>query len=147
MSKIAIINGPNLNLLGIRNPKIYGNLSLEDILKHLKKTFKQHEIQSFQSNHEGVIIDTLHEAKKWAHGIMINAGAYTHTSYAIRDAIETIEMPCVEIHLSNIYARESFRQLSVLAPVCIGQISGFSANSYELGLRALEMHLQLKKPS
>lgn len=142
MLKISIINGPNLNLLGSREPEIYGHDTLASIEDHLRKCFK-HELQFFQSNHEGTIVDAIHEARLWADGIIINAGAFTHTSIAIRDAIAAIKVPCVEVHLSNIYARESFRHTSLLASVCVGQISGFGAFSYELGATALIHQLQI----
>ena len=142
MAKIALINGPNLNLLGKREPAIYGKLSLDDIEKNITRLFgKDHEIRPFQSNHEGDIIDALHDAMNWADGAVINAGAYTHTSIAIRDAITSIALPCIEVHLSNVLAREPFRHKSLLAGVCLGQISGFGAYSYELGIRALLNHL------
>ena len=142
MLKISIINGSNLNLLGCREPEIYGHDTLVSIEDHLRKQFK-HELQFFQSNHEGAIVDAIHESRLWADGIIINAGAFTHTSIAIRDAIAAIKLPCVEVHLSNIYARESFRHTSLLAPVCVGQISGFGAFSYELGATALIHQLQI----
>lgn len=146
MSKIIIINGPNLNLLPKRNTAIYGKLSLKAIMDKLEKKFaKVHQLKHFQSNHEGALIDTLHESANWANGIVINAGAYTHTSYAIRDAIEAIDLPCVEVHLSNVLAREEFRFDSVLAPVCVGQICGFGHHSYELGINALSLLLGKKK--
>ncbi len=142
MAKITMISGPNLNLLGKREPAIYGNLTLDDIQKNIMHLFgKDHEINHFQSNHEGAIIDALHDAAIWADGIVINAGAYTHTSIAIRDAISSTGLPCAEIHLSNVYARENFRHTSLIAPVCIGQISGFGAHSYELGIHALLNYL------
>jgi 3-dehydroquinate dehydratase II len=142
MAKIALINGPNLNLLGKREPNIYGSIALEDIEKNIIHLFgKEHEIRHTQSNHEGAFIDALHNAMGWADGVVMNAGAYTHTSIAIRDAVVSISLPCVEVHLSNIHARESFRHASLLSGVCIGQVSGFSAYSYELGIRALLNYL------
>ena len=145
MAKIALINGPNLNLLGKREPSIYGSFTFDDIEKDITRLFgKDHEIRHTQSNHEGAIIDALHDAMNWADGVVINAGAYTHTSIAIHDAITSIALPCIEVHLSNIYAREPFRHTSLLAAVCIGQISGFGAYSYELGIRALLNYLSNK---
>lgn len=142
MAKIALINGPNLNLLGTREPSIYGKFSLDDIQKNITSIFaKDHDIRPFQSNHEGDIIDALHDAMNWADGVVINAGAYTHTSIAIRDAITSIALPCIEVHLSNVLAREPFRHTSLLAGVCLGQISGFGAYSYELAIRALLNYL------
>jgi 3-dehydroquinate dehydratase-2 len=138
MAKISIINGPNLNLLGSRESKIYGHHTLLSIERHLRDQFEPtHELRFFQSNDEGAIIDALHDARKWADGVVINAGAYTHTSVAIRDAISAIAIPCVEVHLSNIYAREPFRHTSLIEPVCVGVISGFGAYSYELGVMAV----------
>lgn len=139
MTNILVLHGPNLNLLGSREPDVYGKVGLEEIDLALKELAAQHDcsLRIVQSNHEGTLIDTIHEAYRWADGILINPGAFTHTSYALRDAITATEKPCVEVHLSNIYARESFRHQSVLAPVCLGQISGFSWRSYTLGFRAL----------
>ncbi len=137
--KVLVLHGPNLNLLGQREPHIYGTLTLADIDKALQEQARTHEVELriVQSNHEGALIDEVHAARGWASGILINAGAYTHTSYALRDAIAGVGLPAVEVHLSNVYAREEFRHASVLAPVCRGQISGFGANSYLLGLQAL----------
>lgn len=139
MKSIWVINGPNLNLLGIREPGIYGSLSLQSIEDRLRKVADNAgiEITFFQSNHEGAIIDRIHEAMGQADGILLNPGALTHYSYAVRDAISSVKVPTVEVHLSNIHAREAFRHTSVIAPVCVGQISGFGANSYELGIHAL----------
>ncbi|WP_422660697.1 type II 3-dehydroquinate dehydratase [Paenibacillus sp. EC2-1] len=139
MKSIWVINGPNLNLLGIREPGIYGSLSLQAIEDRLRKVADNAgiEITFFQSNHEGAIIDRIHEAMGQAEGILLNPGALTHYSYAVRDAISSVKVPTVEVHLSNIHAREAFRHTSVIAPVCVGQISGFSATSYELGIHAL----------
>jgi len=141
--KILIINGPNLNLLGKRNPDHYGYESLEDIEKWLRKQTEVtgNEIEFFQSNHEGVIIDTLHDAINKYDGIIINTGAYTHYSYAIRDAIEAVKIPSVEVHLSDINNREDFRKISVIEHVCIKQISGLGKIGYLEGLKVLIKYL------
>ena len=139
MKSILILHGPNLNLLGTREPEVYGHLTLEDINAELISCGRDLgvEVQCFQSNHEGELIDALHEAREWAAGVVFNPGAYTHTSVALRDAISAIEIPVVEVHLSNVYAREEFRHKSLLAPVCLGKITGFGWRSYLLGLQAL----------
>lgn len=139
MIKILVIHGPNLNLLGERETGIYGRLSLEEINSklHSEGTKADIAIETVQFNSEGAIIDKIHEARKWAGGIILNAGGYTHTSVAIRDAIAAITIPVVEVHLSNIYSREKFRQESLIASVCIGSISGFGWYSYILALYAL----------
>jgi 3-dehydroquinate dehydratase II len=141
---ILVLNGPNLNLLGKREPNIYGHLTLEDINTMLEQEaiILNVNLCCFQSNHEGVLVDKIHEALNNYQGILINAGAYTHTSVAIRDALAGVAIPVVEIHLSNIYKRESFRHHSYIAPIAIGQISGFNAQSYRLGLQALVNYLQ-----
>lgn len=142
MPKIALIHGPNLNLFGTRETHIYGSMTLPDIdAAILEYAGDAHEIRSLQSNHEGVIIDFIHEARTWADGILINPGAFTHYSYAIRDAIAGVALPTVEVHLSNIHTREAFRHTSVIAPVAVGQIAGFGWRSYLLGLQALVDHL------
>ena len=138
-TKILVVHGPNLNLLGVREPATYGSITLQELNERLRAyaTAKGIELQTFQSNHEGAIIDAIHEGASWADGLVINPAAYTHYSYAIRDAIAATALPAVEVHLSNIQAREEFRRTSVIAPVCIGQISGFGWRSYLLALEAL----------
>lgn len=142
--KILVIHGPNLNMLGVREPDKYGNSTLEDINRELEVLSDKLgiDIECFQSNHEGDIIDKIHLALSECKGIIINPGAYTHTSVAIRDAIAAVSLPCVEVHLSNVYAREEFRTKSLIAPVCIGQIAGFKGNSYLLALRAIVDYLE-----
>ncbi|DAB20788.1 TPA: type II 3-dehydroquinate dehydratase [Candidatus Gastranaerophilales bacterium HUM_21] len=137
--KFLIINGPNINLLGTREPEIYGSMTLDDINKDIAKCAKELgvETETFQSNIEGEIVDKIQQAKGVFDGIVINPAAYTHTSVAIRDAISAVGIKAVEVHISNIHAREEFRKNSLIAPVCIGQITGFKANSYKLALRAL----------
>jgi 3-dehydroquinate dehydratase-2 len=144
LKKVLVINGPNLNMLGVREPGVYGSMSLQDIQQKLQGLAEELilELEFYQSNHEGGIIDTLHLAFGQVDGILINPGAFTHYSYAIRDAISSVALPTVEVHMSNIHKREAFRHLSVIAPVAIGQVSGFGAFSYEVGLRALHQHLQ-----
>ncbi|MHC5722614.1 MAG: type II 3-dehydroquinate dehydratase [Nostoc sp.] len=142
---ILALHGPNLNLLGQREPGIYGSLTLAEINRLLEEEgFKlQAKVFSVQSNHEGVLVDNIHGALGQYQGILINAGAYTHTSVALRDAIAAVNLPTVEVHLSNIYRREDFRHHSYIAPVAIGQISGFGGQSYLLGLQALVNHLRV----
>lgn len=139
MLEVLVLHGPNLNLLGQREPEIYGSLTLEGINRLLDSEARslQVKVSSFQSNHEGALVDAIHQARGRYVGLLINAGAYTHTSVAIRDAIAAVAIPTVEVHLSNIYRRESFRHHSYIAPVAVGQISGFGAESYRLGLHAL----------
>ncbi len=143
---ILVLHGPNLNLLGQREPGIYGSLTLAEINRLLEhEGFKlQAKVFYLQSNHEGILVDTIHEALGQHQGILINAGAYTHTSVALRDAIAAVNLPTVEVHLSNIYRREDFRHHSYIAPVAIGQISGFGVQSYLLGLQALVNYLRVK---
>lgn len=146
MSKISVLvlHGPNLNLLGLREPEIYGAVTLEQIDKMLKSdgVKLQVEVRCLQSNCEGKLVDAIHKARTEYQGILINAGAYTHTSVAIRDALSGVALPTVEVHLSNIYKREEFRHHSYIAPIAIGQISGFGADSYRLGLQALVNYLR-----
>jgi 3-dehydroquinate dehydratase-2 len=141
---ILVLHGPNLNLLGQREPGIYGSATLNDINQLLEAEAQalQVKISIQQSNHEGVLVDAIHSMLGQNQGLLINAGAYTHTSVAIRDAIAAINLPVVEVHLSNIYRRESFRHHSFIAAVAIGQISGFGLESYRLGLQALVHHLK-----
>ncbi|WP_341660136.1 type II 3-dehydroquinate dehydratase [Blattabacterium cuenoti] len=135
MKKITIINGPNLNLLGTREPDLYGNENFLDYLKKLRKKLSSNiEIIYYQNNSEGKIIDILHSVGFKSDGIVLNAGAYTHTSIGIADAIKSISSPVIEVHISNIYSRESFRKKSFLSPVCNGTIFGFGLKSYELGI-------------
>jgi len=141
--KILVLNGPNLNLLGTREKSVYGSDTLENIINELRVYAQQHdvELRDFQSNSEGALVDAVHEARTWADGIIFNAGAYTHYSIALRDAIAGVRLPVIEVHISNVHAREEFRHKSVLAPVCLGVIAGFGRNSYFLGVDALLRHL------
>lgn len=140
------MHGPNLNLLGLREPEIYGKTTLAGVDRVLKTDATELgiEIECLQSNHEGVLVDTIHSARNKHQGILINAGAFTHTSVALRDALIGVSLPVVEVHLSNIYRRESFRHHSYIAPVAIGQISGFGLESYRLGLKALVNNLDAR---
>ena len=139
MKKVLVINGPNLNLLGEREPGIYGNDTYEALCDLImdKAEGLGVKCEAFQSNHEGAIIDKLHMARKNFDGVVLNAGAYTHYSYAIRDAIAAIQIPVVEVHISNVFARDEFRKTSVIGPVCRGSISGFGFGSYLMAMEAL----------
>jgi 3-dehydroquinate dehydratase-2 len=136
---ILVLHGPNLNLLGTREPEVYGRTTLEEIDALLRDYARAHaiELRIVQSNHEGGLLDAIHGARGWAEGIVINPAAYTHTSIALLDAIAGVGIPTVEVHLSNIHAREEFRRNSLLAPACVGQISGFGPYSYILGMSGL----------
>lgn len=137
--KILILHGPNLNLLGLREPEVYGSMTLEELNAKLVELGRELGVEVIcrQSNHEGVLIDALHEAREWAGGVVLNPGGYTHTSIALRDAVAAIGIPVVEVHLSNIYGREPFRHHSMLTEVCKGAVIGLGWRSYEMGLRAL----------
>lgn len=142
--KLLLLNGPNLNLLGSREPQHYGDLTLTDIELHLTEAAKKYDVELTcrQTNHEGVLIDEIQFANGTFEGIILNAGGYTHTSVALRDAIAATTIPVVEVHISNIQAREDFRHKSLIAPVCIGQVSGFGSYSYYLGLDALVNYIE-----
>ncbi len=137
--RVLVVHGPNLNLLGTREPDVYGTVSLDDINAELAATAKEEgaEIEFFQSNHEGVLIDRIQEAPSWADGILINPGGLTHSSVSLRDALSATGLPIVEVHLSNIFAREEFRRRSYVSSIAVGVISGFGPDSYRLGLDAL----------
>lgn len=144
-TQLLLLHGPNLNLLGTREPEVYGSTTLDEINAWIAAYAAKYDVtlQAKQSNHEGMLIDALHDARHWAQGVIFNPGAYTHTSIALRDAVSAIESPVVEVHLSNVHARESFRQVSMLAPVCLGQIAGFGWRGYQLAVDALLDHLGL----
>jgi 3-dehydroquinate dehydratase-2 len=139
MKKILVVHGPNLNLLGEREPEIYGSMTLIQLNRKVREFAKREGValRIFQSNGEGALIDFLHRHRKWADGVVINPAAYTHYSYALRDAISSIQKPTVEVHLSDIHNREDFRKISVIAPVCIRQVSGLGWASYLEGIRIL----------
>lgn len=142
--KILIINGPNLNLLGKREPQIYGHSSFDDVLKDIRQDFPDLQIEYYQSNVEGEIINRLHKAMGIFNGVILNAGAYTHTSIAIGDAIKAIDIPVIEVHISNIFSREDFRHQSFIAPNCVGSIMGFGLDSYRLALRYFQMKEKMR---
>ena len=140
MKKIRIINGPNLNLLGRREPDVYGSLSFETYLEQLRTNFPDIDIQYFQSNSEGALIDNIQEAGFTVDGIVLNAGGYTHTSVALRDAIKAVDAPVIEVHISNVHSREDFRHKSMISAVCKGVIAGFGMKSYQLAIEAFSFY-------
>ncbi|ATF12867.1 type II 3-dehydroquinate dehydratase [Brevibacillus sp. HB1.2] len=146
MTSVLLLNGPNLNLLGTREPDVYGRETLEDVVTILKGVMDElgGKLEHLQSNHEGVLIDAIHQARGVHDGILINPGAFTHYSYAIRDALASVALPTIEVHISNIHAREPFRHHSVIAPIAIGQVVGLGIDGYEWALRALVRKIEKK---
>jgi 3-dehydroquinate dehydratase-2 len=144
---VLVLHGPNLNLLGTREPQIYGHTTLQDIDADLKAAGEELgvAVETFQSNHEGALIDRIHEARQKAQALIVNAGGYTHTSVALRDALAAVGLPVIEVHLSNLAAREEFRHRSLLAPICAGQITGLGAFGYRLALEAAVHLIKTKK--
>lgn len=144
MKRILVVHGPNLNLLGEREPEVYGTLSLDQIDRELEAFAKARGValKTLQSNHEGALIDFVHAQRRWAEGIVINPGALTHYSYALRDALAAVALPTVEVHLSDVQAREAFRKISVIRPVCLAQVAGLGWKSYLVGLEKLLEHAQ-----
>jgi len=140
--KVLVINGPNLNLLGSRNPDVYGNKNLDQVNDSIRVALPEIDFDFFQSNHEGVLIDKIQDADGKYAGIVLNPGAFTHYSFAIRDAIEAVEVPVVEVHISNVHGREDFRRQSVVADVCRGTISGFGVHGYVLAVKALQYEMK-----
>jgi len=142
-ARVLVLNGPNLNLLGIREPEVYGRDTLDDIVQRVRGHVADRdvEVRAVQSNVEGELVDALQDARTWADGVVLNAGALTHYSYALRDAISATELPVVETHLSNVHAREEFRHTTVIGAVCIGVVAGFGADSYLLAIDGLLRHL------
>ncbi len=140
MIRCLILHGPNLNLLGTREPEVYGKTTFDDLNRRLKEFARDlgMEIRIIQSNSEGQLIDAIHDAMTWADGIVINPGAYTHYSYAIRDALAAVRLPAIEVHVSNVHAREEWRRHSVVAPVCVGQIIGLGPRGYRIALEAIK---------
>lgn len=147
--RVLVLNGPNLNLLGTREPDVYGSDTLDDVLAglHAHAAARDVELRAVQSNVEGELVDALHDARTWADGVVLNAGAFTHYGIALRDAISGTGLPVVETHLSNVHAREEFRHRSVLAAVCVGVVAGFGADSYVLALDGLLAHLERRSGS
>lgn len=145
---LLLVHGPNLNLLGERNPAVYGHTTLLDIEADVAAVAgaRGASLLCYQSNHEGSLIDFLHEKRKIANGVVINAGAFTHTSVALRDAIEAIQLPVVEVHISNTHAREGFRHVSMIAPVCVGQVTGLGRDGYTVATNLLLDHLEAAAP-